>query len=66
MIAAVLYRALSSASRGRPLTTEQRLTLQALRAEARVEREVAKRKRIRDSLDAVRKMLDTSPEGRAA
>lgn len=66
MTAIVLYRALSSASRGRALTTEQRLTLQALRAEARVEREVAKRRRIRAHLDAIRAMFDTSPEGRAA
>lgn len=47
MIAAVLYRAINRASNGAPLTGEQRLTLQWLRAEARVEREVAKRARIR-------------------
>lgn len=57
MIAAVLYRAINRASTGAPLTTEQRLTLQWLRAEARVEREAAKRARRRRLLDDLRRAL---------
>lgn len=43
MRASVLYRLLSRASRGKPMTVEQQLTLQWLRAEARVEAECLRR-----------------------
>jgi len=67
MTARVLLSAMTREARGKPLTTEQRLTLQWLRAEARVEREVAKRVRIRKHLDSVREAFEgsASPGGRA-
>jgi len=62
MRAVTMYRALVKASKGKPLTVERQLTMQWLRAEARVEREVAKRQRIRAHLDGMRQLF----EGRAA
>lgn len=67
MRAVTLVRLLTQASRGKVLTTEQALTLQWLRAEARVEAECLKRVAKRAVPTTTRwGKGSASPEGRAA